>query len=492
MRAVVALGVLAAVTFGTSDVLAAKNPTRASIDCRKVLGRTFRQLARLGFREVARCERRASKANAARDCTLLQPSGTAYRRWAHRTGAFVAARCVTEDPVRTTFPLRDLPSGVTTGDPVYAIDDVTAAIEGSAAELQQGAVVGGRAVIGPASCRMAIGDARSRVALGVMNAAVQCQRRLDVREHGFGMLDQRCALPSADEVVRDAAGIIAGACGGTSGAEVGSCDPLPECVIDAAAATGLALARATYGQCGNGALDSGEDCDDANTVVDECTQCRSAACGNGRVEGSEECDDGNLIDHDACTDCRNPICGDGIVDVGPEECDDANDASGDGCAGCRFESVACTERGIVATLVFEYDPSSLNIAGVTLRMGYDAETLSIPGSLVAPTVSERVTNHTGEGGFFVAADRDFLPSEEAPDGIDDTVQTSQAFAQGRLIPSGPFASVRFDCPSGTPIDSSRFNCRTGDATDPFINLIAPETIARETRCSIRVETPPAP
>jgi cysteine-rich repeat protein len=458
-----------------------------------VLGRTFRELARLGFREVDGCERRASRTSVAKDCAVLRPSGSAYQRWAHRTGAFVGQRCATDDPARTTFPLSDLPGGTSVGDPEHAIDDVTAAIEQSTAQLQQGGSAGARAATGPASCRVAIGDARTMVALRVMNAAVRCQRRLDLREHTFGMLDPRCALPPPDAVVREAAGRIASACGGTSGAEVGSCDPLPGCAIDAAAATGLALARATYGQCGNGVLDSGEDCDDGNTVADACTQCRSAACGNGRVEGDEECDDGNLIDHDACTECRNPICGDGIQDVGAEECDDGNARPGDGCTDCRLDAVTCSTQGVLATITFEYDPASFgDIAGLRLRVRYPSETLTIPGSLVAPTVGERVTNLTGVGGFFTAADRDLLPSEDAPDGVDDTLQTVAAVAQGERVPSGPFESIRFDCAAGTPVSAGQLTCQVVEAADPFTNAYSEESIAQGTRCSIRLEVPPAP
>jgi cysteine-rich repeat protein len=61
--------------------------------------------------------------------------------------------------------------------------------------------------------------------------------------------------------------------------------------------------------CGNGRMDRGEACDDANTITGDGTcagDCRSnEACGNGLVDGTpllnEQCDDGNLISNDGCS-----------------------------------------------------------------------------------------------------------------------------------------------------------------------------------------------
>lgn len=65
--------------------------------------------------------------------------------------------------------------------------------------------------------------------------------------------------------------------------------------------------------CGNGALDTGEQCDDGNLVDnDGCTACvideTPPECGNELLEGAEECDDGNNIDGDGCEgDCTLPL-----------------------------------------------------------------------------------------------------------------------------------------------------------------------------------------
>lgn len=63
-------------------------------------------------------------------------------------------------------------------------------------------------------------------------------------------------------------------------------------------------------------------------------------CGNGYRETGEACDDGNTIDDDACsTHCVPARCGDRIVQHGAhEDCDDGNTRAGDGCsASCREE-----------------------------------------------------------------------------------------------------------------------------------------------------------
>ena len=124
--------------------------------------------------------------------------------------------------------------------------------------------------------------------------------------------------------------------------------------------------------CGNGALDTGESCDDGNTQNGDgcsstCTieagwvcpnnKCEQKepepvdVCGNGKVETGEACDDGNVEDGDGCSStcavetgyvcdargCRT-TCGDGIK-AGAEECDDGNLYYEDGCSSdCRLES----------------------------------------------------------------------------------------------------------------------------------------------------------
>ena len=95
--------------------------------------------------------------------------------------------------------------------------------------------------------------------------------------------------------------------------------------------------------CGDGIVQAGEACDDANADdSDGClTNCQLAACGDGIVfAGVEACDDGNDSDVDACLSaCVEAFCGDGIVREGVEACDDGNPVDDDGCtAGCALST----------------------------------------------------------------------------------------------------------------------------------------------------------
>jgi cysteine-rich repeat protein len=107
--------------------------------------------------------------------------------------------------------------------------------------------------------------------------------------------------------------------------------------------------------CGNGAVETGEECDDGNTAPGDgcdasCDREPPPNCGDGNVDyaDGEECDDGNTAPGDGCDDtCAIEVaatCGNGALDLAAgEECDDGNIAPGDGCsASCQLEAVGAT------------------------------------------------------------------------------------------------------------------------------------------------------
>jgi cysteine-rich repeat protein len=99
----------------------------------------------------------------------------------------------------------------------------------------------------------------------------------------------------------------------------------------------MANAECAPTSCGDGKIESPEQCDDGNAVnTDDCTNaCKSATCGDGALwAGHEQCDDGNVVSTDACTNaCKISVCGDGFVWEGHEECDDGNAVNTDACTG---------------------------------------------------------------------------------------------------------------------------------------------------------------
>jgi cysteine-rich repeat protein len=81
--------------------------------------------------------------------------------------------------------------------------------------------------------------------------------------------------------------------------------------------------------CGDGILDPGEACDDANQGDgDGCdSNCTPTACGNGVVTAGEECDAGN----GASGDCCSSVC---LLEPDGSACDDGEICTAiDGCAG---------------------------------------------------------------------------------------------------------------------------------------------------------------
>ena len=75
------------------------------------------------------------------------------------------------------------------------------------------------------------------------------------------------------------------------------------------------------------------------------------ACGDGNVDSGEECDDGNTVDGDACpANCGAGECGDNVVDPG-EECDDGNTVDDDGCTAVCLFGESLVTKGQQACIV---------------------------------------------------------------------------------------------------------------------------------------------
>ena len=116
-------------------------------------------------------------------------------------------------------------------------------------------------------------------------------------------------------------------------------------------ATLVSLCTPGTAVCGDGVIDAlCERCDDgpanSDVAADACrTDCRPARCGDGALDTGEACDDGNRDDCDGCNRyCEVEAglgCGDGVAfPACGETCDDANGIVGDGCSpDCRVERI---------------------------------------------------------------------------------------------------------------------------------------------------------
>jgi cysteine-rich repeat protein len=154
-----------------------------------------------------------------------------------------------------------------------------------------------------------------------------------------------CSLGSSDDDTCDQGSDcdvpiawINGVCGGTSVTD--ECPYTTVCVEGDADKAGLPCNVDSYcdsatgsdGVCSTYAYQTTRTriCDDASCNWEEDWEdivCRApGSCGDGIVDTGEECDDGNDDSTDACTiECTNNTCGDGYIYAGEEQCDEGDD-----------------------------------------------------------------------------------------------------------------------------------------------------------------------
>ncbi|HOC93652.1 MAG TPA: hypothetical protein PKH33_14990 [bacterium] len=220
--------------------------------------------------------------------------------------------------------------------------------------------------------------------------------------------------------------------------------------------------------CGNGTTETGETCDDGNTVTEVCTygqiscavcnaSCQlvagaTAYCGDSTVNGSEQCDAGGSNTNTPCVpgydsscsycnlSCQTATvqggyCGDGIIN-GTEQCDGVAlggatctsrgfDGGTLSCSSCSFDTSACTTDPAWEPQLYV---SEWTVAGNPRGVAYSAGRV-----YVADSVNARVIVYDESGNPITTLSPTGMEVENAcisPDGgkIVITGGTSSTFA----------------------------------------------------------------
>ncbi len=239
MRVASGLTVLAVAGIATSGWAAGSPELKASRNCRKAIASALTKVTSTTLGVIGGCHKSRDKGKFTGDCNDLaaadvkakvsaaQGKGTAAIAKKCAAGEVVLRNYADHDPAGSYFPLSE-----------------------TTLETTGAAVLGAPQIVGQkdqVKCHAAIVKAEVADVAEILKAATTCQNGEDKLADTFGALD--CVATAAKAGPKGEAA-IGKACVAKqiTGADVGSCDPLPGCVTQAATASGQALAAAIYGQ----------------------------------------------------------------------------------------------------------------------------------------------------------------------------------------------------------------------------------------------------
>src|SRR6266404_2846500 len=375
----IATAVLMASTFATGLSSATDSPaTKASRACRKTIAAAFSKLVKTGVGDIDSCHALRDKDKFNGDCNDLTQADIKSKLAAAqaKAAAGIAKKCLAGDPVVSNYP---------SNDPLGAFSPLAVDVVQASGSMLLGTpeIHNTKADKPKAKCHATIASAAAKNIDEILKTAVKCQNGVDKAATQFGSLQADCLLtPSKSGPKGETA--IGKKCVdlGITGADVGSCDPLPTCVTASSKTTGQQLAAAIYNP--------------------------TPGCGNSFVEPGEECDDGNDVSTDGCIACKLATCGDGFVHAGVELC---GDSPPDACANPNETTCGaiapCTPDGQMTSATIRFSkPVNINVLGLSIALDYPETAVRIPGTGSAQAVRDRVTV-VPQNGLITVVDRDY-------------------------------------------------------------------------------------
>jgi len=248
---------------------------KASRKCRDTVSKELGKLAQTGFKNADKCHKTYDKVCTAEGdrslCnTVTTPEFDPKSKYAgSKTKATEKTdkKCLAGDPVLDNFTGAD-PDGT-----LFPIVDDT--VQGNSNIVQgDDDLVCDKLKV---KCLQTAAKGRTGIVKAIVKESTKCQKAIDKVATIFGEIDASCVDPviageKVQKAVTKANEGITKKCADESltGADVGSCDPLPSCAVDSSITVAKNLVKDLYrsvlapGTCGDGVLNTGEQCDDSN------------------------------------------------------------------------------------------------------------------------------------------------------------------------------------------------------------------------------------
>ncbi len=267
-----------------------------SLTCRLAIAKASSKVTLTGYKDSLACRKAADKAGQATGpCDVPGSSGFdpkgSYASAKSNGMTAINAKCPSGEPVLGNYD---------NNDPVGAVfPEIEGALSGNqlgTAGNENLSMNNPPDLAARVKCVEAIVKAEAGIVKEIVLGGTKCQKAKDKTASSFGPLDSSCLLTGTNSVPKATAAINK-VCTGLDPAAIGTCSPLPDCATSNTVTAAQDIVQAIYfkkaaaSTCGNGIVESGEQCDDgANNGQpgDLCNaKCESLAetCGPGTTAG---------------------------------------------------------------------------------------------------------------------------------------------------------------------------------------------------------------